>query len=73
MIESKPQEDSFLIKETLKQALLKLQPRARRVCYLRFYGGLSQADIAKRLDLSQMHISRILSKAVKILRQKIKL
>ena len=72
-IESKPQEDNFLIKETLKQALLKLEPRDRRVCYLRFYGGLSQADIAKRLDLSQMHISRILSKAVKLLRQKIKL
>ncbi len=72
-IESKPQEDNFLIKETLKQALLKLEPRDRRVCYLRFYGGLSQADIAKRLDLSQMHISRILSKALKLLRQKIKL
>jgi RNA polymerase sigma-B factor len=66
-------EDSYLIKETLKQALRNLPPRDRRVCYLRFYGGLSQVDIATLLDLSQMHISRILSKSIRSLRKKIKL
>ncbi len=72
-IPTQPQEETALIKETLKQALLKLSPRNRRVCYLRFYGGLSQEDIANRLHLSQMHISRILTKSIKQLRHKIKL
>jgi RNA polymerase sigma-B factor len=72
-IESTPMEEHVLIKETLKQALLNLHPRERRICYLRFYGGLSQTDIANRLELSQMHISRILNRTIKQLRKKITL
>ncbi len=64
-------EDSMLNKETLKQAILKLSTRERRIIYLRFYGGLSQAEIAERLELSQMHISRLLSKSIKHLQEEL--
>jgi len=62
-------ENVLLNKETVKQAILKLNSRERRIVYLRFYGGLSQVEIAKRMKLSQMHISRLLMTAVKKLRK----
>lgn len=62
-------EELLLNKETLKQALLKLSSRERRIIYLRFYGGLSQSEIAMRMNLSQMHISRILTQSIKNLRK----
>lgn len=61
--------DDFLTKELLQSCILKLEPRERRIIYLRFYGGLSQQEIGERLNLSQMHISRLLSKAIKNLRK----
>ncbi|MEK9657582.1 MAG: sigma-70 family RNA polymerase sigma factor [bacterium] len=57
-------EDSLLNKETLKEAIYKLTKRERRIVYLRYYGGLSQTQIADRLGLSQMHISRLLGKSI---------
>lgn len=62
-------EDTALNKETVREAILKLHPRERRIIYLRFYGNLSQTEIATRLRLSQMHISRLISKALKNLRR----
>lgn len=64
-------EDVLLNKETLKQSILKLPSRQRRIVYLRFFGGLSQSEIAERLELSQMHISRLLAKALKKLREEL--
>tara|TARA_Y100001970_G_scaffold220117_1_gene270272 strand:- start:55 stop:789 length:735 start_codon:yes stop_codon:yes gene_type:complete len=68
-VKTETKEDLLLNKEMLKQAIKKLPPRDRRVVYLRFYGGLSQAEIAARLELSQMHISRIILRAVQLLRK----
>lgn len=31
---------------------------------LRFYGNLSQTEIGQRLGVSQMHVSRLLSRAL---------
>lgn len=64
-------EDFLLNKETLKTVINQLSERERRIIYLRFYCGLSQSEIAMRLGLSQMHISRLLAKALKSLRKKI--
>jgi len=66
------EEESFLNKQMLKQAILGISARERRIIYLRFYGGLSQTEIAERMDLSQMHISRLLSQAIKNLREELK-
>ena len=64
-------QDALLNKETLKQAILKLESRERRIIYLRFYGGLSQAEIAERLKLSQMHISRLISRSIRNLKKEL--
>jgi RNA polymerase sigma-B factor len=44
---------------TIVQILARLTPRERIVLYLRFYVGLSQTEVAKRLNVSQMQVSRL--------------
>ena len=44
----------------LQDAMTTLPERERRVVYLRFYLGLTQAEIAEEIGVSQVHVSRIL-------------
>ena len=62
-------EDQFLNKEVLNQAIQKLDEREKKIIYWRFYLGMSQTEIATKLGLSQMHISRLLTKSMKILKK----
>jgi RNA polymerase sigma-B factor len=48
--------------------LASLDRRAREVVYLRFFADLTQAEIAARLGVSQMHVSRILRTALEAMR-----
>jgi RNA polymerase sigma-B factor len=52
-------------------ALKRLPARERRILYLRFFRGLSQTRIAEELGISQMHVSRLLSRTLRQLREKI--
>ncbi len=52
----------------LKDALRLLPPRERRVIELTYFEGLPQTDIAKELGISQMHVSRLLRRALARLR-----
>ncbi|HET8661288.1 MAG TPA: sigma-70 family RNA polymerase sigma factor [Micromonosporaceae bacterium] len=54
--------------ESVQAGLGKLPERTRRILALRFYGELSQAEIAAEVGLSQMHVSRLLSQAYATLR-----
>jgi RNA polymerase sigma-B factor len=53
---------------SLAPAIRDLPARERRVLYLRFFGGLTQSEIAEEIGVSQMHVSRILSQTLAILR-----
>lgn len=53
---------------TLQQVLAKLPPQEREVMRLTFYRGLPQAAIARRLGISQMHVSRLRRRALVRLR-----
>uniref|UniRef100_UPI00286B5856 SigB/SigF/SigG family RNA polymerase sigma factor n=1 Tax=Armatimonas sp. TaxID=1872638 RepID=UPI00286B5856 len=57
--------DSFA---DLRNALSTLETREREVIAMRFYDELSQAKIAERLDISQMHVSRLQKRALSHLR-----
>jgi RNA polymerase sigma-B factor len=48
------------VRVALAEAMRTLPDRERRVVYLRFYLGLSQSEIAERIGVSQVHVSRIL-------------
>jgi len=52
-------------------ALTSLTERERRVLHLRFFRGLTQSEIAEEIGVSQMHVSRILSQALRTLREQV--
>jgi RNA polymerase sigma-B factor len=56
-------------KITVAGLLLRLPARERRMMAMRFYGNRTQAEIAAELGISQMHVSRMLSRALSWLRE----
>jgi RNA polymerase sigma-B factor len=55
-------------REALRPLLQRLPAREKRILVLRFFRGLSQADIAAEIGISQMHVSRLLARTVDRLR-----
>jgi RNA polymerase sigma-B factor len=55
-------------RESLKPLLAGLPCRERKILLLRFYGNMSQTQIAEELGISQMQVSRLLSRTLKQLR-----
>ena len=53
----------------LRAALETLTEREREVIDLRFFDEMSQAKIARKLNISQMHVSRLQQRALKRLRE----
>ncbi len=52
------------IGETLRGAMEALPPRERVILMLRFEHDLTQAEIAERVGVSQMHVSRLLRRSL---------
>jgi RNA polymerase sigma-B factor len=55
-------------RESLKPLLAQLDPRAKHILMLRFFRGMTQSQIAAEVGISQMHVSRILSRTLAQLR-----
>jgi RNA polymerase sigma-B factor len=53
---------------TLGRALRAMPERERSILYLRFAEGLTQVEIAERIGISQMHVSRLIRRALERLR-----
>ncbi|HEY1623555.1 MAG TPA: SigB/SigF/SigG family RNA polymerase sigma factor [Streptosporangiaceae bacterium] len=49
----------------------ELPRREQRILIMRFYGNLTQEDIAQRLGISQMHVSRLQARALAQLRDRL--
>nr|WP_231956996.1 MULTISPECIES: SigB/SigF/SigG family RNA polymerase sigma factor [unclassified Actinoplanes] len=65
------EDHEFELAETrvaLAPALAMLDEREQRILTLRFYGNLTQSQIADQIGISQMHVSRLLTKALVKLR-----
>ncbi|HEY9085271.1 MAG TPA: SigB/SigF/SigG family RNA polymerase sigma factor [Candidatus Tyrphobacter sp.] len=56
----------------LERAFAVLSGRERVIIYLRFFESISQTEIAQRLNVSQMHVSRLQAKALDKLRAVLK-
>ena len=54
----------------LTQLLDSLDERERTIVYLRFYEDLSQSEIAERVGMSQVHVSRLLRRALRELKER---
>lgn len=57
--------------EALRPLLESLPPRERTVVLLRFFGNMTQTQIAERVGVSQMHVSRLLTKTLAQLREQL--
>jgi RNA polymerase sigma-B factor len=55
--------------DDLKAAVDQLENRERIIIYLRFFQDLSQTEVARRLNISQMHVSRLQARALRRLRE----
>jgi RNA polymerase sigma-B factor len=53
---------------TMLPLLAHLAPRERLILRMRFFDGLTQSEIADRIGISQVHVSRILARSVARLR-----
>jgi len=56
-------------RESLKPLLEALPPREKRILVLRFFGNMTQSQIATELGISQMHVSRLLARTLAQLRE----
>jgi len=54
---------------TVRRLLRRLPAREQRILALRFYGNRSQNEIARATGVSQMHVSRLLTRALSWLRE----
>lgn len=64
-----PKDEIFLNEQSIKAALDKLGEREKQIIVMRYFEGYSQREIALTTNLSQMHVSRLLSYALKSLRK----
>ena len=58
-------------RESLKPLLDSLPERERRILVLRFFGNMTQSQIAAELGISQMHVSRLLARTLSQLRERL--
>lgn len=68
------EEEAFELLEgwtTVAPTIRELPARERNILYLRFFRGLTQTQIADEMGISQMHVSRLLSRTLRDLRRRI--
>ncbi|MDO9456913.1 RNA polymerase sigma factor SigF [Nocardioides sp.] len=56
------------IRESIKPLLEALEPREKRILLLRFFKNMTQSQIAEEIGVSQMHVSRLLTRTLEQLR-----
>ncbi len=56
-------------RESLKPLLEQLPPREKRILLLRFFANMTQSQIAAELGISQMHVSRLITRTLAQLRE----
>jgi RNA polymerase sigma-B factor len=61
--------EGVVYRESLKPLLERLPPREKNILMLRFFGNMTQSQIAADLGISQMHVSRLLARTLAQLRE----
>ena len=64
--------EGVLRRDTLERAIRQLPPRERAIVALRFLDDLTQSEIATRMEISQMHVSRLLRASLDQLRDELR-
>lgn len=66
-----PALDTVIDREAVKPRLRALPERERAILYMRFFGDMTQSSIAEELGISQMHVSRLISRCCDRLRDQV--
>jgi RNA polymerase sigma-B factor len=66
-----PQVEHTLDMESVLTHWSDLPEREQRILTMRFYGNMTQAEIGERLGISQMHVSRLLARSLRYLRDRL--
>jgi RNA polymerase sporulation-specific sigma factor len=69
-IGDKNTDESWLDEIVLKQAIKELNPREKRILYLRFLMGKTQMEVAEEIGISQAQVSRLEKCAIKQIKNK---
>jgi len=63
--------DRVDFRQALRPVLAELAPRERTIVLLRFFGNMTQTQIAQEVGISQMHVSRLLTQTLDRLRNRL--
>ncbi|MFK4146560.1 RNA polymerase sigma factor SigF [Streptomyces sp. NPDC004065] len=66
-----PALDTVVDREAVRPRLAALPERERAILYMRFFGDMTQSRIAEQLGISQMHVSRLISRCCDRLRDQV--
>ena len=69
--EEDPQVEHTLDMEAVTRHWHELPEREQHILAMRFYGNMTQAEIGQKLGVSQMHVSRLLARALGYLRERL--
>lgn len=69
--EEDPQMDHMLDMQAVATHWGELSAHEQKILLMRFYGGMTQDKIGQQLGISQMHVSRLLARALAHLRSKL--
>jgi RNA polymerase sigma-B factor len=69
MGENDPQLQGIEERDAFLRAIASLKPRQQQIIHLRYYEELSQQEVARKLGISQMHVSRLERGALRELKQ----
>ncbi len=71
LVSGEDEETEIVDKLVINQSLSKLTKRQREIIILRYFKGKTQSEIAKRIGISQVQVSRIEKKALLCMRESI--
>ena len=63
-------EESWLDEILLRQAIEELNPREKKILFLRFMQGKTQMEVAGEIGISQAQVSRLEKGAIKKIKDK---
>ncbi|KOU77905.1 RNA polymerase sigma factor [Streptomyces sp. MMG1533] len=66
-----PALDTVVDREAVRPRLAALPERERAILYMRFFGDMTQSRIAEQLGISQMHVSRLISRCCGRVREQV--
>lgn len=64
-------EEELLNKIVLKDIILTLEPRDRKIIMLRYFRDKTQGEVARMLNVSQVQVSRLEIKILKEIKEKL--